>query len=80
MPVSVDLRVSRIHRHLLASPSFGGQVAGASATSSFLTNRKKKNENENWTSALLKAKLYTPSALNMNLIQWHTHLIVCAVK
>ena len=28
----------------------------------------------------LNAKLYTPSTLNMNLILWHTHLIVCAVK
>ena len=27
--VSVDLRVSRIWRHLAASPSFGGQIAGA---------------------------------------------------
>ena len=26
-PVSVDLRVSRIYRHLAASPSFGGQLA-----------------------------------------------------
>ena len=29
-PVSVDLRVSRIYRHLAASPSFGAQIAGAS--------------------------------------------------
>ena len=27
--MSVDLRVSRIYRHLAAFPSFGGQVAGA---------------------------------------------------
>ena len=27
--VSADLRVSRIYRHLAASPSFGGQIAGA---------------------------------------------------
>ena len=26
------------------------------------------------------SKLYTPSTLNMNLILWHTHLNVCAVK
>ena len=25
--MSVDLRVSRIYRHLAASPSFGGQIA-----------------------------------------------------
>ena len=31
-PVSVDLRVSRIYRHLVASPSFGGQIAGAGGT------------------------------------------------
>ena len=31
-PVSVDLRVSRIYRHLAASPSFGGQIAGAGRT------------------------------------------------
>ena len=31
-PVSVDLRVSRIYRHLVASPLFGGQVAGAGGT------------------------------------------------
>ena len=29
LAVSVDLRVSRIYRHLAASPSFGGQVGGA---------------------------------------------------
>ena len=28
----------------------------------------------------VKAKLYTPSTLNIVLIQWHTHLNVCAVK
>jgi hypothetical protein len=27
--VSVDLRVSRIYRHLTATPSFGGQIAEA---------------------------------------------------
>ena len=27
-----------------------------------------------------KAKLYTPSTPNIDLILWHTHLIVCAVK
>ena len=26
------------------------------------------------------AKLYTPSTPNIDFIQWHTHLIVCAVK
>jgi hypothetical protein len=31
-PVSVDLRVSHIYRHLAASPSFGGQIAGAGGT------------------------------------------------
>ena len=30
--VSVDLRVSRIYRHLMASPSFGGQIAGTGGT------------------------------------------------
>ena len=30
--VSVDLRVSRIYRHLVASPSFGGQIGGAGGT------------------------------------------------
>ena len=30
--VSVDLRVSRIYRHLALSPSFGGQIAGAGGT------------------------------------------------
>ena len=25
-------------------------------------------------------KLYTPSTLNIDFIQWHTQLIVCAVK
>ena len=25
-------------------------------------------------------KLYTPSTLNIDLLLWHTHLIVCAVK
>ena len=30
--VSVDLRVSRIYRHLAASPLFGGQIAGAGGT------------------------------------------------
>ena len=34
----------------------------------------------NFWNLRLKAKLYTPSTLNMNLILWHTHLIVCAVK
>ena len=32
-PVSVDLRVSRIYRHLAASPLFGGQIAGAGGKS-----------------------------------------------
>ena len=32
IPVSVDLRVSRIYRHLAPSPSFGGQIAGAGGT------------------------------------------------
>ena len=31
-PVSVDLRVSRIYRHLAASPSFGGRISGDGAT------------------------------------------------
>jgi hypothetical protein len=31
-PVSVDLRVRRIYRHLAASPSFEGQIAGAGGT------------------------------------------------
>ena len=31
-PVSVDLRVIRIYRHIAASPSFGGQIAGAGST------------------------------------------------
>ena len=31
-PVSVDLRVSRIYRHLAASPSFAGQIARAGGT------------------------------------------------
>ena len=26
------------------------------------------------------AELYTPSTLNIVLIEWHTHLNVCAVK
>ena len=28
----------------------------------------------------LEAKLYTPSTLNIDLILWHTQLIMCAVK
>ena len=28
----------------------------------------------------LEAKLYTPSTLNIDFIQWHTKLNVCAVK
>ena len=28
----------------------------------------------------LGAKLYTPSTLNIDFIQWHTQLIMCAVK
>ena len=32
IPVSVDLRVSRIYRHLAISPSFEGQIAGAGGT------------------------------------------------
>ena len=31
-PVSVDIRVKRIYRHLTATPSFGGQTAGAGGT------------------------------------------------
>ena len=31
---------------------------------------------QNWT----KSKLYIPSTLNIDLILWHTQLIVCAVK
>ena len=27
-----------------------------------------------------KSKLYTPSTLNIDLILWHTQLILCAVK
>ena len=30
--------------------------------------------------SIYDAKLYTPSTLNIVLIQWHTHLNVCAVK
>jgi hypothetical protein len=29
LAVSVDIRVKRIYRHLTATPSFGGQIAGA---------------------------------------------------
>ena len=32
--MSLDLRVSRIYRHLAASPSFGGKIAGAGGTPS----------------------------------------------
>ena len=28
----------------------------------------------------MEAKLYTPSTLNIEFIQWHTQLIMCAVK
>ena len=28
----------------------------------------------------IRAKLYIPSTLNIDLRLWHTHLIVCAVK
>ena len=28
-PLSVDIRVKRIYRHLTATPSFGGEIAGA---------------------------------------------------
>ena len=31
-PVSVDIRVKRIYRHLTATPLFGGQIAGAGGT------------------------------------------------
>ena len=34
--MSVDLRVSRIYRHLAASPSFGGQIADAAGQLSAL--------------------------------------------
>ena len=30
--------------------------------------------------SMLWSKLYIPSTLNIDLIQWHTHLNVCAVK
>ena len=33
-----------------------------------------------YRSLKLRAKLYTPSTLNIDLILWHTQLIVCAVK
>jgi len=33
---------------------------------------------QNWF--MTGAKLYTPSTPNIDFIQWHTHLIVCAVK
>ena len=35
-----------------------------------------------WTSCILKwfPKLYIPSTLNIDLLLWHTQLIVCAVK
>ena len=29
---------------------------------------------------MLRPKLYIPSTLNIVLILWHTHMIVCAVK
>ena len=29
---------------------------------------------------VVKPKLYIPSTLNIALLQWHTHLNVCAVK
>ena len=29
---------------------------------------------------IILAKLYTPSTLNIDFIQWHTQLNVCAVK
>ena len=32
------------------------------------------------TKYALKLKLYIPSTLNIDLILWHTQLIVCAVK
>ena len=31
-------------------------------------------------SLVVRPKLYIPSTLNIDLIQWHTHWIVCAVK
>ena len=30
--------------------------------------------------SVVEAKLYTPSTLNIDFIQWHTQLNVCAVK
>ena len=40
--MSVDLRVSRIHWHLVASPSFGGQIAGAGGTPHIVRKAGKK--------------------------------------
>ena len=34
-----------------------------------------------WTAEFVTApKLYTPSTLNTEFIQWHTQVIMCAVK
>ena len=33
-----------------------------------------------WLDLVSNAKLYIPSTLNIALLQWHTHLNVCAVK
>ena len=33
-----------------------------------------------WFELAMKSKLYIPSTLNIALLQWHTHLNVCAVK
>lgn len=42
----------------------------------FLHKRKQTNK----LFLVIKAKLYIPSTLNIALLQWHTHLNVCAVK
>ena len=42
-------------------------------------HRLKKSENQD-SPLVLTAKLYKPSTLNIDFIQWHTQLIMCAVK
>ena len=78
------LELTLLHCHALESRSFVWALDydATSMTAVTLVNKilDGQFESDMHCKLVCLPKLYTPSTPNIDLIQWHTHLIVCAAK
>ena len=79
--ISVDVRYSNHKMSGVVCVKRGPVVEAEKALSTQLRLMTlSEGRNLHLPGFLLRAKLYIPSTLNIALLQWHTHLNVCAVK